>query len=80
VLSEAVLSEAVLSEAVLSEAVLSEAVLSEAVLSEAVLESREPKTLLIYGSKQSGPNREFRPSNRPSLCGVIRARARAPLR
>jgi hypothetical protein len=67
----------VLSEAVLSEAVLSEAVL---VLSEAVLELREPQALLIYGSKQSGPNRDFRPSNQPSLCGVIRARARAPLR
>jgi hypothetical protein len=67
----------VLSEAVLSEAVLSEAVL---VLSEAVLELREPQTLLIYGSKQSGSNRNLHRSNRSSLCSVIRARARAPLR
>jgi hypothetical protein len=65
---------------VLSEAVLSEAVLSEAVLSEAVLELREPQALLIYGSKQAGSNRESHRSNRPSLCSVIRARARAPLR
>jgi hypothetical protein len=80
VLSEAVLSEAVLSEAVLSEAVLSEAVLSEAVLSEAVLELREPHALLILRSKGSGSNREFQQSVSPSLCGSIRARARAPLR
>jgi hypothetical protein len=62
---------------VLSAAVLSEAVL---VLSAAVLEVREPQTLLIYGSKQTGANREFHLSNRLLLCSVIRARARAPLR
>jgi len=57
--------------------VLSEAVL---VLSEAVLEVRESQTLLIFGSKQSGSNRESHRSYQPSLCSVIRARARAPLR
>jgi hypothetical protein len=55
-------------------------VLSEAVLSEAVLELRDPQALLTYGSKQSGSNRNFPWSEFPSLCGVIRARARAPLR
>jgi hypothetical protein len=60
---------------VLSEAVLSAAVL---VLSAAVLEVREPQTLLIFESKQSGLNRDFHRSNRSSLCSVIRARA--PLR